>query len=215
MKRLLITNTNYNIFQVDRSYLYKIANFIVRENYKHHIGDTCLVNFEQEIQYIYEEEMRYVSSSYLFVAEDAQGDLIGCIRVMAWDRHSILPIQKIFNIDPLKELHNSNQFSFWHVGRFAVHSCCNASSLILFKQLMMLAIDPIVSHTNSYMLAESDSKLLRIMRMLSIDVKTLGRGCVYLGSDTIPIYSSSEGLRTFYKKYELLLISENSKQKVV
>lgn len=158
--------------------------------------------------------MRYVSSSYLFVAENERGDLIGCIRVMAWGHRSVLPIHKIFGIDPHKEIPDSEQFLFWHVGRFAVDSCCNISSLILFKELMMLAINPIVSHDSGYMLAESDSKLLRIMRMLSIDIKTLGRGRVYLGSNTIPICSSVEGLRAFYKKYESLLISEVLKQKV-
>lgn len=41
MKRLIITNGDYNIYQVDKNYLYAIAKFVVLENYKHHTNDVC------------------------------------------------------------------------------------------------------------------------------------------------------------------------------
>ncbi len=47
------------------------------------------------------------------------------------------------------------------------------------------------------MVAECDKKFVRGLNLLGIKTKQLGPGIEYLGSETIPIYSTSEWLREF------------------
>ena len=63
---------------------------------------------------------------------------------------------------------------------------------------MILAITPIVNDNDSYMLAETDSHLLRVMNSLGIETIQLGQSEMYLASETIPICSSRKGLLHFY-----------------
>ena len=107
-----------------------------------------------------EEEYLYDNKSHIYIARDAFGNIIGCIRSFHWDKHKILPIEKIYGINPLNAIHQESKYSFWHIGRFAVAKDSGISTLTLFKRLMALAVKPIVEDKYSYMIAEIDSKLL-------------------------------------------------------
>lgn len=65
----------------------------------------------------------------------------------------------------------------------------NENYRYLFRQLMMCAIYPIYQEKNGYMIAECDSKLLRIVNLSGIDTVRLGNSVYYLGSNTIPVYA--------------------------
>lgn len=209
MKRLIITNGDYNIYQVDKNYLYAIAKFVVLENYKHHTNDVCSKNTEEDILKVYKEELQFSSVAYLFIAENHRGKLIGCIRVMKWDKITRLPIHKIFNINLQKCIPCSEAKSFWHIGRFAIDSLNSRSSILLFKQLMICAVHQIICDTHGCMIAETDSKLLRILQLLGIQTHTLGPGIIYLGSETIPLYATKFGLSKFYNSHRHLLCNLN------
>ena len=71
---------------------------------------------------------------------------------------------------------------------------------------MMYAIYPIYQEREGYMIAEVDSKLLRIINLLGMDTVRLGSGINYLGSETIPVYADKEGLSKFYQSYIAELI---------
>lgn len=203
MKQFIEHYGNYRIFKVDSDYLYKVAEFVVKANYSHHTGNIFPSKLKEEIDAVYQEELMYISSSQVFLVENDKGKMIGCIRVMKWNMVNELPIQKIFNINPLERIHDFKSISsIWHIGRFAVDSCTDVSSVSLFKQLMVYAISPICQEEHSYMIAECDSKLLRVMGLLGIDTVRLGDGIHYLGSETIPVYSTKEGLLNFYNKYK-------------
>lgn len=203
MKQFIEQCGNYCIFRVDSEYLHEIAEFIVMANYNHHSPKIFPAKIREEIEAVYQEELTYISSSQVFLVENNNGKMIGCIRVMKWDRVNELPIQKIFNINPLDCIHDIQPVnSIWHIGRFAVDSCGDVSSISLFKQLMVYAITPICQEVHSYMIAECDSKLLRVMGLLGIDTIQLGKGIHYLGSETIPVYSTKEGLLNFYNKFK-------------
>lgn len=203
MKQFVKRHGSYSIFKVDSQYLHKIAELVVKANYNHHGENICSNDIEKEIQGVYMEELEYASSSQLYIAEDNSEQIIGCIRVMKWDLRHKLPIQKIFNINPLDYISNTlKDPTFWHIGRFAIDSCANVPNLSLFKQLMMYAITPICQQQNSYMIAECDSKLLRVMGLLGISTVRLGSGVHYLGSETIPVYANRKGLLSFYYKYK-------------
>jgi N-acyl-L-homoserine lactone synthetase len=109
-------------------------------------------------------------------------------------------MEKLFHINP-SALVLPPQASLWHVGRFAVDSQKGVPGIILFKQLMFLAIMPICGAKEpAYMLAECDSKLLRIMGLLGIKTTCLGASLFYLGSETVPVIASKQGLETFYMR---------------
>lgn len=120
---------------------------------------------------------------------------------MKWNKVVLLPIQKIFNINPLDCINSSCNSTYWHVGRFAIDSCMEIPSVSLFKQLMAYAIHPIYQEQDGFMIAECDSKLLRVMNLLGIKTVRLSNGLNYLGSETIPVYADKKGLTAFYQKY--------------
>lgn len=58
MKILIEENKNYCIYKVGVEYLYEIAEFIVKMNYKHHVSDNFdNIEIEKQIRSIYQEEL--------------------------------------------------------------------------------------------------------------------------------------------------------------
>lgn len=202
MKKFVEQCGSYRIFRVGPEYLRNVAELVVMANYSHHTGNAYPANLDEEINLVHEEELRYTETSHIFIAESNAGEMIGCIRVAKWDMMNDLPMQKIFNINPLEHISSIRpDSSVWHVGRFAVGSNAGVSSVSLFKKLMVYAITPICQETDSYMVAECDCKLLRVMGLLGIDTIKLGEGIHYLGSETIPVYSHRQGLLNFFYEY--------------
>jgi hypothetical protein len=201
MKQSVFQNKNYCIYKVDKESLSDMTEFVVKENYKHHIVSKSVENMKKDIETVYQEELSFTDRSQIYIAENENKRMIGCIRVMRWNQTDTLPIQKIFNINPLDYINGSSLSSYWHVGRFAIDSCAGIPNLSLFKQLMMYAIHPIYQEQDGYMIAECDSKLLRVMNLLGIDTVRLSNGVHYLGSETIPVYVDKKGLKKFYDKH--------------
>ncbi len=205
MEKLIYTNGQYNIWQLTgKECLQELAEFVVKENYKHHIGDFSYESIKDEIDSVYQEELQYIEDSTIFVVRNEASKIIGSIRVFRWDRKKILPLQKVFGINPLITIHSESNYSYWHIGRFAVDSFAGIPTITLFKQLMVYAVHPIVCDEKSYMIAETDSKLLKVMNALGIETTQLGHSINYLASETIPVCSSKDGLLLFYRHYRRL-----------
>ena len=204
MKTLIMQNEKYSIYKVGREYLREIAKFTVDVNYRHHKEPVMSEVKEQEIEFIYKDELLFAKASQIYVAENIKRQMIGSIRIMKWNQKNILPTQKIFDINPLNHINGTSQSSYWHVGRFAVETFDSVSNISLFKTLMMYAIYPIYNEHDGYMIAECDSRLLRVMNLLGIDTVNLSESIHYLGSETIPIYADKEGLKKFYRKHHHL-----------
>lgn len=168
------------------------------------MGNLPYECIKDEINSVYQEELQYIDNSTIFVVRDNTGRIVGSIRVFKWDRKKILPIQKIFGINPLESIHAESDYSYWHIGRFAIDSFAGIPTITLFKQLMVYAVYPVVCDTKSYMIAETDSKLLKVMNALGIKTVQMGHSVNYLASETIPVYSSKNGLLLFYKHYNNL-----------
>jgi N-acyl-L-homoserine lactone synthetase len=191
-------------------YLRLIAEFTVRMNYLHHTANGGTIEIEDKIESVYLEEQTFSSESQIYIVEDKKENMIGCIRVMKWNKTDLLPVQRLFNINPLNCIERSYNSTYWHVGRFAVDSRKEIPAVSLFKQLMLYAINPIYQEPDGYMIAECDSKLLRVMNLLGIKTVNLGKSICYLGSETIPVYADKKGLATFYLKYsEIYNIGED------
>lgn len=204
MEKLVYANVHYKIWQLDKKHLYELAEFVVRENCKHHMGVFSSEYIKNEVDAVYKEELSYADNSIIFVVRNSVGRIIGSIRVFKWDKKKILPIQRIFGINPLSVMPSEKGYNYWHIGRFAIDSFAGTPTVTLFKQLMVFAIHPIICDNKSYMIAETDSKLLRVLNALGIETVQLGYSLKHLASETIPMYSSKKGLLLFYNHYQSL-----------
>ena len=202
MEKQIATFKDYAIFMADKTSLLEIAQFVVRENYSHHLSSFTEKEINEDIKSVLEEEeYLYDNKSQIYIARDSFGNMIGCIRSFHWDKHKTLPIEKIYGINPLNVIHQESKYSFWHIGRFAVAKDSRISTLTLFKRLMALAVKPIVEDKYSYMIAEIDSKLLKVMKVLGFGTRQIGKSIDYLTSETVPVCSSKRGIKGFFSKY--------------
>ena len=205
MEKKVASFKEYEIFVADKSCLNEIANFVVRENYSHHISSFTEKEVKEDIKSVLEEEeYLYNKKSRIYIAKDFSGKMIGCIRSFHWDKHKILPIEKVYGINPLSAIHKEAKYNYWHIGRFAIAKDSGISTLTLFKRLMALAVKPIVEDKYSYMIAEIDSKLLKVMKVLGFGTRQIGKSIDYLTSETVPVCSSKRGIKGFFSKYREL-----------
>jgi len=110
----------------------------------------------------------------------------------------VLPIQKLFGFQPEVFEENGIQ-SIWHIGRFTIGKSEKEGAKLL-RRLITMAIYPICIEPNSVMLAECDSKFVRGLNLMGIKTGILAPGIHYLGSETLPIYSTNEWLSAFLNK---------------
>ena len=205
MEKRIATFEDYSIFKADADCINELSRFIVKENYKHHTGSEKSSQSADDIADVAKEELDlYGDNTYIYIVRDHHGKILGSIRVFPWNRRSTLPLEKIYGINPLEAIHPDEKFNYWHVGRFAIDTTAGISTFTLFKRLMALAVQPIVGDTDSYMVAEIDSKLLRVMNALGFVTEQLGESIYYLTSETVPISSSKQGIMGFYSKYSYL-----------
>jgi len=185
--------------QLELGLLNELATFVVGENFSHHCESYLKEEVHRDAQSIYYEELTHLKNSSFYIARDASGSIQGSIRLTRWDYKAELPLQKIFNINPIDTLDCSKKIpSIWHIGRFATHK--SSTDKTLFKRLMVHAVTPICKEEDSVAFAECDSKLLRVINLLGIETRVIGKPLNYLGSETIPISMSAQGLSGFYHR---------------
>ena len=201
----MILSRNY-LEQLSQHQLSDLSEFIVAENFGHHGGQVSAKEYRKDVKSIYNEEVRYFENSKIYVAKDYIGSIIGSIRVLQWNFIDLLPIQKIFGINPLLAMKNLDFNEIYHIGRFAIKK--DVRDIKLLKKLMVYAIAPVCQHKGNVAFAECDSKLLRILTLMGIYATRLGESVDYLGSETIPIAMSYDGLIDFYNKNKHLMSEE-------
>lgn len=198
----MILTKNY-LERLNTTEIQKLSEFVVIENFKHHANSILPKEYQEDVQSIYEEEMLYIKNSQIFVSKNSSGEILGAIRVLKWNFMDVLPIQKIFGINPLNVIGDIPLNDIFHIGRFAIKK--EGSDMNLFKQLMVCAISPVCKHKGNVVFAECDSKLLRILRLLGIKATVVGASIDYLGSETIPICMTYDGLLDFYNANKALV----------
>ncbi len=215
MDKYITSFENCSIWQLSKAGLLSLSKFVVNENYKHHkILTDNTQKKREEVMAVYREEIQYFSKSNIFVAKNRQNEIIGTIRIMEWNRNDELPITKIFGIKELDDISPENSSAhIWHVGRFAVRSDLGTHGIQLFRILMMYAIMPIMQYEKGIMFAECDSKLFRIVNQLGFRAIALNEGIPYLGSDTIPMYSTRDGMLEFVERNMNLLLDKKENVK--
>jgi hypothetical protein len=122
MEKQIATFKDYAIFMADKTSLMEIAQFVVRENYSHHLSSFTEKEVNEDIKSVLEEEeYLYDNKSHIYIARDAFGNIVGCIRSFHWDKHKTLPIEKIYGINPLNAIHGESKYSFWGSAGFSVN----------------------------------------------------------------------------------------------
>ncbi|MDQ1090508.1 hypothetical protein [Siphonobacter sp. SORGH_AS_1065] len=188
-----------------QSNLIDLAKFIVHQNLPQHYSSNLSINNYTEIVHsIYLEDKVLFDASFICVAiKDAQ--IIGSVKVTKWDNKCILPLQKIFNIDPL-QLKTIESQQIWHISRFAISM---KDSIRLLKKLISIAIYPICCAEGSIMVAECDSKFLKTLNLMGLSTQILAESTFYLGSETFPILSTQICLKDFlYRSCDYNFASE-------
>lgn len=183
--------------------MFELAEFVVKENFNHHTNNDLPEGYDEDIKSIYREEVNYYENAKVFVSKDSLGSISGSIRVLKWNFIDILPLQKIFGINPLYAINEPGINEIYHIGRFAIKK--GIRDINLFKQLMVCAIAPICEQKGNIAFAEIDSKLLRVLNLLGIKTITIGESINYLGSETIPIGMTYSGLINFYNENKHLV----------
>jgi hypothetical protein len=204
-----------NLERLAENKIIDLAKFVVSENFKHHDQTVSPDEYLNDVADIYEEEIKYRNNSNVFVAKDNFGNISGSIRVLKWNYKDVLPIEKIFGINPTHITGNVLSTGVWHIGRFAINK--KAGDLNLFKKLMVCAIAPICRNQDSIAFAECDSKLLRVLSLMGIQTTVIGESINYLGSETIPVCMNYDGLIGFYNKNKHLVTNNaliSSKEEV-
>ena len=198
----MILRKNY-LERLPKKQLIDLAKFIVTENFKHHSNNILPENYKNDVHSIYKEELSFYKNSEIFATKDYAGNILGAIRLLKWNYTDVLPLQKIFGINPLLALSQPNINDIYHIGRFAVKK--DVRDINLFKKLLVSVAEIICSHKGNVAFAECDSKLLRILKLLGVKAMIIGESINYLGSETIPIAMTCEGITDFYNKNKHLV----------
>lgn len=199
---------NHTLKHLKANEIFKLAEFVVAENFKHHSAKKGfdMNSYLNQIISVAEDEKCFFKNAKTLVYKNNLGSIEGAIRTLRWNYQDILPIEKIFGINPLEITGHSTIKSVWHIGRLAVKK--STKTLNLFKALLVNAIVPIYKNKNSIIFAECDKKLLRVLKALGIEVTILGDAIYYLESETIPICIFHEGFTRFYQKNTHLISND-------
>lgn len=207
MEQFVTAGNGYAIYESDENVLYELAEFVVKENYRHHNHNS--VPPKGEVDNVCKEEKRLINISRVFVARNDEGQIIGSIRITRWDNKTTLPLENLFGLNPLDLAFANEIATFWHIGRFSISKESAFSTILLMRTLMIYAIYPIVNEVSGCLLAEVDQKLFNVLGKLGIIVYQLAPSIHYLASETIPVYSTSVAMRGFYEQNKYLYNSSN------
>ncbi len=200
MERPIIITKDYTVLETDESVLWKLASFVVAENYSHHAGDcdrdTEIIS--EMVLNVYKEERELSSTSRILIVRDNTGKMIGSIRSTLWDWETKLPMEKLFGINPLDFEFSKDVSKFWHIGRFAISREGAKCPKSILKTLISTVTTPIRMEPAGCLLAEVDMKLYKNLKTLGISAHQIAPSIRYLASETIPIYSKSSELTTTY-----------------
>jgi hypothetical protein len=198
MDNIISTYYDYSICKLSFDELNELAEFVVSENYKHHKKQSySMMSLRNEIDEVLKDEILFYGSSHIIVVRNNQDRIVGTIRLMKWDGRVELPITKFFGINPKDLSINSSNTIVWHMGRFAVSSEIKDCRNELFRLLIFYALAPICRVKDSILLAECDSKLFHVASYLGLNVIALDEGKEILGSTTIPMYATRDGMTEF------------------
>ncbi|GHT34338.1 hypothetical protein FACS189434_10340 [Bacteroidia bacterium] len=198
---------NYSLWKISENSLAETVRFVVETNYKRYLGNfPC--DMEEEIKFIYNNEKQYFPHSCFYVIKDNHKQkIIGSIRITHWTPKIHLPIQNKFGVDieSITKQKNVSTDHIWHIGRFAIdYQTLGKSSVLLLKTLLVNGFQMPYTDKNAILLAELDKRLFEKLKLLGIHAIQAGKSEIELGSETVPVYITSQGLLPFFEKHKHL-----------
>ncbi|WP_173964612.1 hypothetical protein, partial [Flavobacterium collinsii] len=163
--------------EISQNDILLMSKFVVTENFNHHSNEILPGHYQNDIDAVYKEEMGFLENSKIFAFKNDLGDLMGTIRVLKWDFITPLPIQKMFGINPFICAEGNAINEIWHIGRFAIKK--GVRDVNLLKKLLVCAIAPVCQHKDNMAFAEIDAKLLRVLTLMGIKAKVVGKSIEY------------------------------------
>lgn len=103
--------------------------------------------------------------------------VVGYVKVTR-NKNIALTMQTLFNFCP-EVFEQDGIQSIWHSGRFALVKSEKEGAKLL-RKLITMAIYPIYSEPNSIMLAECDSKFVKVLNLIGIKTEVLAHSIHYL-----------------------------------
>jgi hypothetical protein len=198
MDKLILKTDNVTLWILSKENLPQLAAFIVDQNYRNNKGQSVdREMLDKEYETILQEEVLFFEHSLIIAARDSNGAIIGSIRVMNWSNSSQpIPLTKIFGEHLINKTELQKKYGYiWHIGRFAVNKKCNCKRLFIL--LILYAITPMFKYAKGVLLAEVDERLSIVLQMMKINLMPLSESKVYIGSRTIPMMVTKEGLCEF------------------
>jgi hypothetical protein len=218
MDTLLNDFGDFSFWLVAENNLTKISRFIFRVNQEFHLKSNIL-NYNDLLKTIEADNENY-SSSCFYAIKNRKNEIIGSIKAQKWNGITKLPLEEDFNLNINDIL---NQISYipseiWHIGRFAIdQKKINADAklrkyrLTFLKLLLVNAFQHINSKPKNIAIAECDRKLFEKLKLLQINSTALGASKMYLGSETLPIINTAQGVNKFVDANKKLCYVNNNK----
>lgn len=208
MKKLLFKNENFSLYQITgENELNKIVKFVLSVNYRYHLNQDFPL---EELRTLLRQDMLSLNHSVFYVIYDNVGGIVGTIKSQKWDKKIKLCVEKDFDIDlqHLIKILPDQPEEVFHIGRFAIDQerirkdvALRKNRITIFKMLLIHALSPVCQGDGSKIaLCECDEKLYLGLQRLGLDVKPIGTSKVYMGSNTVPLYSNNMGIQSFMNK---------------
>jgi len=206
---------DYSLHHFSNDIAPNICQFVIRVYYQVHGRLVVNEQLLQEVQKISKEEQSLFDELHYYVIQNKKGEMVGSIRSGLWNKKGKLPIFEEFEIPNEYRNHNGD---VWHIGRFAVDpqkmdENIRKYRLMIFKLLLFHAIQHVCVQEENIMLAECDRKLHEKVKLLNICSKEIGESKQYIGSETVPIFNTSNALKLFlwnHKHLQCLPVIEST-----
>ena len=219
MDKLLNDFKNYSLHLLSKDNVPSLSRFILRVNNQVHMGTNTIIY--KDLPKTIDVDKDSYSTSFFYVVKNKKNEIIGSIKAQRWDRKSKLPIEDDFDIkiDEVVNNMNYNPYEIWHIGRFAIDQqmirkdpdLCKHRITIL-KLLLVNAFQHICTHRNNIALAECDKKLFDKLKLMQINSSQIGESKTYLGSETVPIFNTANGVHEFVKINQHLTYSPTQQE---
>lgn len=190
MRKEIISQDGYMIYQIDEADILCVVEFVVRTNYKKHKSSIEYQQIESEIVEIYESEKKIFDRSCFYIATTITGQIVGALRIMIGGKYDIALPDSV-NLNSINNI--------CHIGRFAIDQIGNNKlGNKLFKEMVLLAFSHVCKNKDNVLVAECDMKLHRVLVKMGIGIIPIGPSFFCLGSETISVYAPCENVIEYY-----------------
>ncbi len=210
LEKVLIRNYHkLNFYKIGWSELAKYTRFVYGIYANSSTDNQTWELTPEDLQTMYYEDQTYFPHSAYFAFTNFQDQILGTIKVTQKSTLVLLPTEVEYNID-LKARCKEWDIALsdiWHAGRLAVdkkllkQTTNNLSSRQMFLELVCQVFGHICQQPKGVFLAEADKRVMHLFRQVGINMQQVGKGRMYLGSETYPVIISHDDMLAWLNTY--------------